>query len=132
MLVFGGLGAEPPSVVDDDIDRLDYLLAKCFERGIYATTDLYVSRKAPWRDIGIDRDDTLNQNLYKTYVGIHDGAFADWCSAAPRIVPDNQDTAPALLPESAPAFAPGSEEARILRLLGLTENDVNLKMKGKN
>ena len=75
----GGSGAEPPVVVDDDIDRLDYLLARCFKRGIYVTTDLYVSRKAPWRDIGIDRDGTLNQNLYKTYVGCHDGAFADWC-----------------------------------------------------
>ena len=39
--------------------------------------------------------------------------------------------APAPLPESSAAFAADSEEARILRLLGLTENDVNLKMKGK-
>ncbi len=66
-------------VGDDDIDRLDYLLAKCFERGLYATTDLYVSRPVAWRDIGIDRDGVMDKQLYKTYVGLHDGAFADWC-----------------------------------------------------
>ena len=74
-----GSGAEPPSVADDDIDKLDYLLAKCFERGLYVTTDLYVSRPVAWREIGIDRDGAMNMQLYKTYVGNHDGAFSNWC-----------------------------------------------------
>ena len=63
----------------DDIDRLDYLLAKCYEAGLYVTTDLYVSRPVPWRDIGIDRAGNVPMQLFKTYVGIHDGAFSDWC-----------------------------------------------------
>ena len=64
----------------DVIDRLDYLLARLYAAGIYVTTDLFMSRNVMWRDIGIDRDGRMsNKALYKTYVGIHDGAFADWC-----------------------------------------------------
>jgi hypothetical protein len=75
----GGSGGDAPSPFADDIDRLDYLLARCYERGIYVTTDLYVSRPVAWRDIGIDRDGAMDKPLYKTYVGVHDGAFANWC-----------------------------------------------------
>lgn len=43
-------------LIPEMMDRLDRFLAECFRRGIYATTDLYVSRKIRWRDIGVDRD----------------------------------------------------------------------------
>ena len=75
----GGAGGEAPRPFDDDIDRLDYLLARCFARGIYVTTDLYVSRPVPWRDIGIDRDGLMEKQLYKTYIGCHEGAFPNYC-----------------------------------------------------
>ena len=73
------IAAGEPPAPPDDIDCLDYLLAKCFERGIYVTTDLYVSRNVNWRDIGVDRDGEMNKQLFKTYVGIHDGAYSNWC-----------------------------------------------------
>ena len=63
-------------------DRLDYLLARLFERGIYATTDLYVSRNISWRQIGVERDGSPDKQLYKSLIGCHDVAFEDWKSHA--------------------------------------------------
>ncbi len=61
----------------DHIDRLDRFLAKAFAAGIYVTTDLYVSRKVTWREIGIDRDGAEGLD-YKTMLFVHDGAFENW------------------------------------------------------
>ncbi len=61
----------------DHIDLLDRFLAKAFAAGIYVTTDIYVSRKVSWRDIGIDRDGGEGLD-YKTMLFVHDGAFENW------------------------------------------------------
>ena len=66
----------------EQTDRLDYFLAKCFEKGIYATTDLYVSREVTWRAIGIDRDGTVPMGVYKCLVLVHEPAFRNWAAFA--------------------------------------------------
>ena len=67
------------------------------------------------------------RNWAEKFAASDPAAFAEWCQAAPRIVPDNQDTVPAALTGPAVSFAPGSEEARILRLLGLTDKQPKTK-----
>ena len=66
----------------DAIDRLDYLIARCIGRGLYITTDLYVSRRPQYRDIGIDKDGNIGQSEYKRAVATNDLAFSDWCAFA--------------------------------------------------
>ena len=59
----------------EQMDKLDYLLAKCFEKGIYVTTDLYVSRCKQWKARTIPGDIT---GSYKALVTMNDEAYADW------------------------------------------------------
>ena len=60
------------------MDRLDYLLAKFYEKGVYVTTDLFTCRPVAWRAVGIDRDGRVDQQVYKNLVPVHGPAFDNW------------------------------------------------------
>ncbi len=66
----------------DQMARLDGFLAACFKRGLYATTDLYVSRKISWRHIGIDRDGQIETQVFKALIAVHEPAFQNWAAFA--------------------------------------------------
>ena len=70
------------SINEEWMRRLDYLLFRAFQRGIYATTDLYTSRPVLWRDIGIDRDGRIDGRLYKNLVAVYEPAFGNWAAFA--------------------------------------------------
>ncbi|MGN0234460.1 MAG: hypothetical protein ACI4B5_08575 [Bacteroidaceae bacterium] len=63
-------------------DRLDYLLAKAIEKGLYVTTDMYVSRRVTWRELGVDREGDVGMDLFKSLVGCFEPAFQNWCRFA--------------------------------------------------
>ena len=63
-------------------DRLDYLIAKGIEKGIYFTTDLYVSRVVNYEDLGFTDKGEIPKGLYKVLVVCYEPAFEDWCNFA--------------------------------------------------
>jgi hypothetical protein len=60
------------------LERFDYLMAALIQRGIYLTTDLYVSRSVPYREIGMDRDGNVPMDTFKILVPVHEGAWENW------------------------------------------------------
>lgn len=63
---------------EERFDRLDYLLACLKERGIYYTTDIYVSRRnIPGSDVGLSHD-IKNPSEYKARIYIDDNVLNDW------------------------------------------------------
>ena len=68
------------------MDRLDYLLAKFIEKGVYVTTDLFTSRPVAWRAIGIDRDGRVEQQVYKNLIPVHEGAYRNWAAFARNLL----------------------------------------------
>lgn len=60
------------------IEQFDRLTAALIQRGIYLTTDLFVSRPVPWRELGIGRDGTVPMDTFKILVPVHAGAFENW------------------------------------------------------
>lgn len=75
----------PDSVTLDpeQMDKLDYLVAKCKEKGIYIATDIFVSRKLrPGDNIGIENPDTLSN--MKGLLPVSDAAMNNWKEFARR------------------------------------------------
>ena len=84
-----GLPVQDIALNPENADRLDYLLAKAIENGLYITTDLYVSRPVTWKQIGLEdcgEGEIGNKNLYKALVALWDPAFRDWCVFAERFL----------------------------------------------
>lgn len=68
------------------MDRLDYLLAKFYEKGIYVTTDLYTCRPVMNRDVGVDQDGLMRPQVYKNMIGVHEPAFENWKTFARNLL----------------------------------------------
>ena len=62
----------------EKLDQLDYFLAACSRRGIYITTDLFVSRPVPYRDCGIDKPGVIEMDTFKIMVPVVPAAWENW------------------------------------------------------
>lgn len=72
-------GQRPTTTLNPQkLDQFDYLMAALIRRGIYLTTDLFVSRPVPWREIGVERDGQVPMDTFKILVPVHAGAFENW------------------------------------------------------
>jgi hypothetical protein len=60
------------------LEQFDALTAALISRGMYLTTDLFVSRGVPYRQVGIDRPGQIPMDTYKILVPVHAGTFEDW------------------------------------------------------
>ena len=59
------------------LDKFDYFVAGCVKRGIYLTTDLYVNRPVPGKQIGFG-DDRYDANRVKDLVLVHEPTYQDF------------------------------------------------------
>ena len=68
----------------DGLDRFDALMAACREKGVYVTTDLFVSRRIPWRSIGEARDGSPRH--FKVLMHFHEGAKSNYLAFARNLL----------------------------------------------
>lgn len=85
--------------------KLDRLVAVCIRKGIYLMTDLYVSRKVSWRELGIDRDGIADGDSAKLRMMVTEAGFACWKRyAADFLLHVNPETGRSLRDEPAMPF----------------------------
>lgn len=76
LLVRGG--SESVTLNPQRLDQLDYLLAAFKKRGLYITTDLYVSRPVRAGEIWDGAEGRVEMNDFKLAVMVNEKAFANW------------------------------------------------------
>ncbi|MBR0457902.1 MAG: hypothetical protein IJJ26_01575 [Victivallales bacterium] len=76
----GGMGKkENPKELDlDNMDKMDYLIAALEKRGIYITTDFYVSRRFPKGYFKEFPDGLTDIQAYKCMVWLRDDYYEEW------------------------------------------------------
>lgn len=60
----------------------DLFMARAMAKGLYVTTDLYVSRHVRWSDIGIDRPGEVPMDVYKALCLFYEPAWRDFVDHA--------------------------------------------------
>ena len=60
---------------DEEMRKFDNFTAAMIKEGIYISTDLYISRRVPWKAIGIDKPGIIPMNTFKKLVPVHEGAY---------------------------------------------------------
>lgn len=63
---------------EENRDALDRLVSACVRKGLYLTTDIYVSRRIPWRDLGVDRDGVADGQSAKILMMATEEGFDNW------------------------------------------------------
>ncbi len=61
-----------------NMDKLDYLFAELKKRGIYCTTDLYVSRTIDRKDLWPEEEGRLNFYTYKNLLPFNEKVWENW------------------------------------------------------
>ena len=70
----------------EKLDQLDYLLAACAKRGIYVTTDLFVSRGVPWKELGVNKPGNVEMDTFKILVPVMPAAYENWKTFAKALL----------------------------------------------
>ena len=76
-----GWNAKAGTFDADALDRMDYFLSRLFAKGIYATTDLYVSRPVTWAELALPSPDGKKQVHRQAVKGIlmmTEEGYANW------------------------------------------------------
>ena len=71
-------GKKSTELNDEKVDQLDYLFFALAKRGIYITTDLFVSRPVSFKDVGIDKKGNVGMDDFKIMIPARAEAYENW------------------------------------------------------